>query len=45
MKDNRPVKSGPIEWEEFKETFIGKYFPRENSEVKVEEFTKLSKVT
>ena len=23
-KDNRPKESGPIEWEEFKETFLGK---------------------
>ncbi|TMX05037.1 hypothetical protein EJD97_003172 [Solanum chilense] len=26
-KDNRPVESGPIESEEFKETFLGMYFP------------------
>ena len=26
-KDNRPVESGSIEWEEFKEAFLGKYFP------------------
>ena len=25
-KDNRPVESGPIEWEDFKESFLGKYF-------------------
>ena len=33
---------GPIEWEDFKETFIGKYFPHEKSEVKVEKFIKLT---
>ena len=37
-KDNRPEESGPIEWEEFKEAFLGKYFHREKMEVKVEEF-------
>ncbi|TMX03198.1 hypothetical protein EJD97_017733 [Solanum chilense] len=37
-KDNSPVESGPIEWEEFKETFLGNYFPRERREVKVEKF-------
>ena len=39
-KDNRLVESGPIEWEEFKEAFLGKYFPRERREVKAEEFNK-----
>ena len=28
-KGTRPEESGPIEWEEFKEVFLGKYFPRE----------------
>ena len=37
-KDNRLGKSGPIEWEEYKETFPGKYFPRERREVKVDDF-------
>ena len=37
-KDNRPEESGPVEWEEFKEYFLGKYFPCEIREVKVEEF-------
>ena len=37
-KGNRSEESGPIELEEFKEVFIGKYFPRELREVKVEEF-------
>jgi len=32
---------GPIEWEEFKEAFLGRYFPREKREVKVEEFINL----
>ena len=32
---------GPTEWEEFKEAFLGKYFPRERREVKVEEFIHL----
>ena len=36
-KGNRPEELGPIEWEEFKEDFFGKYFPRELREVKVEE--------
>ena len=39
--NNRPVESGPIEWEEFKESFLGKYIPRERREVKVEEFINL----
>ena len=26
-KDNRKEESGPIEWKEFKEDFLGKYFP------------------
>ena len=26
-KDNRPNESDSIEWEEFKEAFLGKYFP------------------
>ena len=37
----RPVWSCPIEWEEFKKAFLGKYFPRERREVKVEEFINL----
>ena len=40
-KGNRPEESGPIEWEEFKEVFLGKYFPRKMREVKVEEFINL----
>ena len=35
-KDNRPMESGPIEWEEFKEAFLGKHFTRKRREVKVE---------
>ena len=34
-------ESGPIEWEEYKEAFIGNYIPRERREVKVEEFINL----
>ena len=41
MEGYRPVKSGPIEWKEFKEAFLGKYLPRERREVKVEEFINL----
>ena len=35
------VDLGPIEWEEFKEAFLGKYFPHERREVKVEDFINL----
>ena len=27
-KDSKQVKSGPIEWEKFKDSSLGKYFPR-----------------
>ena len=37
-KDNNLLESDPIVWEEFKEAFLGKYFPSERREVKVEEF-------
>ncbi|XP_049348188.1 uncharacterized protein LOC125812755 [Solanum verrucosum] len=37
-KANRKVEMGPIEWDEFKGAFLGKYFPREKRECKVEEF-------
>ena len=40
-KGNRPKESGPIEWEEFKEVFLDKYFLCEMSEVKVDEFINL----
>ena len=40
-KANRTVDSGPIEWEEFNEAFLGKYCPGERREVKVEEFINL----
>ena len=32
------MKASPFECKEFKEAFLGKYFPRERREVKVEEF-------
>ena len=41
LKGNRPVESGPIEWDEFKEAFLGNYFPRERREAKVQEFINL----
>ena len=40
-KGNRLEELVPIEWEEFKDVFLGKYFPREMREVKVEEFFNL----
>lgn len=40
-KENRPVEASPIEWDEFKETFLGKYIPHEKREVKVEYFINL----
>lgn len=40
-KDSRSVESGPIEWEAFVESFLGKYFPRKKREVNVEEFINL----
>lgn len=42
-KENRPVKVGPIEWEELKELFLGMYFPNVKREVKVEKFIKHKK--
>ena len=36
-----PEESGPIEWEECKKDFLGKYFPRERREVKVDEYINL----
>ena len=38
-----PVESGAIEWKEFKEVFLVKYFLRERREFKVEEFINLKK--
>ena len=35
-KGNRLVVFGPIRWEEFKEAFLGKYFPCERREMSVE---------
>ena len=40
-KENSTVELGPIEWEEFKEAFLGKYFPHERREVKVQKFINL----
>ncbi|KAK4737245.1 hypothetical protein R3W88_000942 [Solanum pinnatisectum] len=40
-KANRPVRAGPIERELLKEAFLGRYFPREKREVKVDEFINL----
>ncbi|XP_069152739.1 uncharacterized protein [Solanum lycopersicum] len=40
-KDNRAEGSGPIEWEEFKEVFLGMYFHRERREIRVKEFINL----
>ncbi|XP_049414705.1 uncharacterized protein LOC125877459 [Solanum stenotomum] len=40
-KANRPEEAGPIECEEFKEAFLGKYFPIEKRECKIEEFINL----
>ncbi|KAK4721548.1 hypothetical protein R3W88_011781 [Solanum pinnatisectum] len=28
-KDNRPVEAGPIEWKEFQEAFLDRFFPLE----------------
>ena len=39
--DNRPLDR--VEWEEFMEAFLKKYFPCEMTEVKVEHFIKLKK--
>ena len=40
-KDNRLEESVTIEWEEFNVAFLGEYFPREKSKVKVEAFINL----
>ena len=40
-KDYRSIEPGPIEWQELKEAFIGKYFAPERRDVMVEEFTNL----
>ena len=42
-KDNRLVESDPIELEEFKKAFLGKYFPRKKNEFKIEDFINLRK--
>ncbi|KAK4731588.1 hypothetical protein R3W88_024576 [Solanum pinnatisectum] len=40
-KSNRPVEAGPIDWEVFKQAFLGRFFPRERREARVEEFINL----
>lgn len=40
-KYNRSVESSPIEWDDFKEAFIGKYFPFEKKEFKIDELINL----
>ena len=40
-KNNRPVESGPIEWEVFREAYLGKFFTCERREVKVKDFINL----
>ena len=40
-KDNTSEESGPIEFEEFNESFLGNNFPWKKREVKVEEFINL----
>ena len=40
-KDNRLVESGPLEWEEFKESLLERYFPYEKRDVKVDEIINL----
>ena len=44
LKDNRPIESSLIQWEEFKEAFLGKYFPYERKEVMFEEFINIRQV-
>ena len=41
FKENKPIRAGPISWEVFKKAFLGRFFPREKREAKVEEFIKL----
>ncbi|KAK4724047.1 hypothetical protein R3W88_026826 [Solanum pinnatisectum] len=40
-KSKRPLGAGPINWEVFKETFLGRFFPCEKRKAKVEEFVNL----
>lgn len=42
-KHNRPVESGPIEWKELKEAFLGNYLTRETKEVNNEDFINIRK--
>ncbi|WMV13383.1 hypothetical protein MTR67_006768 [Solanum verrucosum] len=41
LKDNRPLRAGPISWEVFMKAFVDRFFPREKREAKVEEFINL----
>ena len=41
LKYNGPVESGPIEWEEFKDAFMGKYIAHSMRKVKVKELINL----
>ena len=38
LQDNKPEGPEPIEWEEFKEAFLGMYLSQERRKIKVEEF-------
>lgn len=40
-KDSRPVESCLLEWEEFQELFLERYFTREKRQVNIEEFINL----
>ena len=42
-KDFGPVELGLLEWEECKEAFLERYFPRVNREVDIEDFINLRK--
>ena len=41
LRDNRPLRDGPVTWEIFKEAFIDPLFPREMREENVVEFINL----
>ncbi|XP_049406187.1 uncharacterized protein LOC125869795 [Solanum stenotomum] len=42
-KSNWPKGAGPIEWAKFKKEFVGRYFPCEQRQCKVEDFIILEK--